>query len=459
MADKGKESESTTAVLDSNSDGPAPFEVPDGGFVAWRTVVGAWLVLFGTFGYAYTFGVYEDYYVRVFLTNHTPSSIACVDRQLPVDDAVPAGARRGQDIDDGGFYALEAVGGLIFTFSIYMLSLCKEDKYYQIFLAYPGVGMGIGLGLTFLPTVSIVVHHFKRHRGLTSGIVLSGSSIGATLFPIIKAPNYSASRTDSLPSYSHLLPRFGFAKTIRLTGAIVPPVLILGNLMMRTRLPPRSKRGGNMAPPDIKSFFVDPAYMIAVVGMFLGSWGYISPQLTIYLYMCADVVIYIQLFSVQHNVDSTLAFYSVSILNVSGAFIRILGNHWADVYGSFNVQVGCAIGSGAFIWAILGIHDGASLIVIALFYGAFSSAYLALAFACFSSLAKGPQEVGARAGIALALCSIGTLVSAPIQGALLTSEYHWIRPVAFAGTTTLVSGACFFVTRTLHARAVSNWRV
>ncbi|KAF7347960.1 MFS general substrate transporter [Mycena sanguinolenta] len=422
-----KEAESAAAITTiSDVHDLAPFEVPDGGFVAWCTVAGAWLVLFGTFGYAYTFGVYEDYYVRVFLTNHTPSSIAWIGSfQLMMPFLM--GPIAGKIFDDGGFHAIEIVGGLIFTFSVFMLSLCKEDQYYQIFLAQ-GVGMGIGLGLTFLPSVSIVVHHFKRRRGLASGIVMSGSSIGATLFPIMT---------------NHFLPRFGFSKTIRLTGIMVPVVLVIGNLMMRTRLPPRSKRVGNMAPVDIKAFFFDPAYMIAVLGTFLGLLGLYFPRAHFAFsplsgsqqelakrVRCA--VLYIQLFSVQHNIDSTLAFYSVSILNASGAFVRVLGNHWADVYGAFNTQLGCAIGSGVFVLAILGIHDRVSLMLIALFYGAFSSAYLALTFACFSSLARGPEEVGARTGVALALCSLGTLLSGPIQGALLTSDFHWIRPVAFA---------------------------
>ncbi|KAJ7818338.1 MFS general substrate transporter [Mycena olivaceomarginata] len=404
-----KESESDSGAAKESS--PVPFEVPDGGFVAWRTVAGAWLILFGTFGYAYTFGVYEDYYVRVYLTNHTPSSIASglslqVDRQLPVNDALPDGARRRQDLRRRRLYAVEAVGGLIFTFSVFMLSLCKPNQYYQIFLAQ-AVGMGLGLGLTFLPSVGITVHHFKRRRGLASGIVMSGSAIGATVFPIMT---------------NQLLPRYGFAKTIRLTGAIIPPVLVLGNLMMRTRLPPRSKRSGNTAPPDIKSFFVDPAYMFTVVGMFIGLLGLFFP------------LIYIELFSVQHSdsIDRNLVFYSVAILNASGALVRVLGSYLADLYGPFNVQVACSIGGGTLIWAMLGIHNGGSLVVISLLYGAFSNAYLALAIACLASLAKGPEEIGARTGVALALSSLGVLVSAPIQGALLTSDYHWIRPVAFA---------------------------
>ncbi|KAJ6460319.1 MFS general substrate transporter [Mycena sanguinolenta] len=345
------------------------FEVPDGGLRAWTTVGGAWLVLFGTFGYSFTFGVYEDYYVRVFLTNHTPSSIAWIG-SFQIMLPFLLGPVAGRIFDEGGFHFIQILGGLIFTISVFMLSLCQEGQYYQIFLAQ-GLGMGIGLGLTYLPSVSIVMHHFKRHSWLVSGIVMSGASVGSTVFPLIT---------------NQLLPRVGFAKTIRLTGAIIPPVLVLGNLMMRTRLPPRSKRGDKAAPPDIKSFFVDLPYMITILGrtrrMFLGLSGLYFP------------LVYLQLFSVQHNVGGTLALHSIAILNASGAFVRFFGNYFADKYGPFNVQVGTSIASGTLIFAMLGVHNTASLIAIAILYGAFSNWYLALAFACFASFAKGPEEIG-----------------------------------------------------------------
>jgi MFS family permease len=44
--------------------------------------------------------------------------------------------------------------------------------------------MGLGLGLTFVPTASIAVHHFKRRRALATGIALSGGAIGSVIFPI-----------------------------------------------------------------------------------------------------------------------------------------------------------------------------------------------------------------------------------------------------------------------------------
>ncbi|KAG8764459.1 hypothetical protein FRC12_008097 [Ceratobasidium sp. 428] len=44
-------------------------DVPEGGFTAWMTVAGSWLILFCTFGYLNAFGVFQDYYVRDYMTN------------------------------------------------------------------------------------------------------------------------------------------------------------------------------------------------------------------------------------------------------------------------------------------------------------------------------------------------------------------------------------------------------
>ncbi|KAJ7191955.1 MFS general substrate transporter [Mycena pura] len=415
----------------SNSDAVV---IPDGGLIAWRTVFGAWLVMLSTFGYVFAFGVQEDFYVRVYLTNHTPSSIGWIASfQLMMPFLLSPVS--GKIFDNGGFHALEITGGLVFTFSVFMLSLAKPGQYYQVGSMnslYQGVGMGIGLGLTFLPTIGIVVHHFKRKRGLASGIVLSGSSAGATIFPI-------SERYDG-----HLIPKLGFGGTIRATAAIIPPCLIIGNCLMRTRLPSRRNRPA-VPSTNIKSFF-SAEYVWAILGQFFSALGVYFP------------IIYIQLYSVQHNVDNTLAFYSVAMMNVSGGFIRILANYLGDVCGPFNVQLTCSICCGALIWAMLGIHSGASLIIVSLLYGAFSGAWISLGFACMASMARVPEEVGARGGIALAFMSLGVLASSPIQGALLGNKFTWINAVAFSTTLVFTGAACCAIARTLLARRKSSWR-
>ncbi|KAJ7691747.1 MFS general substrate transporter [Mycena rosella] len=390
-----------------------------------------WLVLFGTFGYLYSFGVYEGryFYILEYLTNHTPSNIAwigCFQLMMPF----ALGVVSGKLFDNGHFMRLRLEEeSFSFSRNVFMLSLAKSFQYYQVFTFSfsQGLGMGIGLGFTFVPTVSITVHHFAKRRGLASGVALSGSSVGSTIFPIS----------------AHLIPKIGFAGAVRATGYIVLACIIAGNTLMRTRLPPRSKRP-NATSPDIKSFFTDAPYMWAVLGALLSSIGFYFP------------LIYIQLYAVQHSVGSNLAFYSIAILNGSSAFGRIAGNHLADIYGPFNVQVICTLITGGTIWAVLGVHNSWSLVLVSILYGIFSGAWLALAFACLSSLARTLDEVGARTGLALALSSVGSLSSAPIQGALLTTSFIWIRPIAFSASLMFLGAICFAVTRVLQSRRLSS---
>ncbi|KAF7325058.1 hypothetical protein MKEN_00548400 [Mycena kentingensis (nom. inval.)] len=417
--------------------------IPDGGRGAWCTVVGAWLVLFSTFGFAYAFGVFEDYYVRVYLTRSSPSSIAwigSVQYMLPYFLAPIV----GQYFDDGGFHKLQISGAVVFTFSVFMLSLAQENQYYQIFLAQ-GVGMGLGLALTFLPSVTIVFHHFHRHRGLASGLVLSGSSIGAAVFPVMLKyyilPSPWRADIIFLPATSS--PRLGFANALRACGSLIPPCLLAGNLLMRTRtrLPPHK------TPNPLKkmrAFLVDVPYMWAVLGIVLGFTGLYFP------------VVYIQLLSLQHGISPSLAFYSVTMLNAFGTVFRLLGTHWGDVYGPLRVQIVCCVGAGVMIFAMLALKNAASLVILSLLYGSFYSTWLALGFPCTAALAKGPEEIGARGGIGLVFGSIGTLISTPIQGALLTRDFYWIRPIAFSATMVLASGAAFGVALYLHQKRVAR---
>ncbi|KAK7044750.1 MFS general substrate transporter [Favolaschia claudopus] len=407
---------------------PAPdsSSVPDGGLTAWMTIAGAWLVLFSTFGYLYSFGVYETFYALEYLANHSTSSIAWIGSfQLMMPFAL--GIVSGKLLDDGHFHMLQISGGVIFTFSsvlyvlklcdnfnynstrLFMLSLAKPFQYYQIFLSQ-GLGMGIGLGLTFVPACGISSHHFAKRRALATGIVLSGSSAGSTVFPIM---------------INHLLPKIGFASTVRASGYVVLGCLVVGNAMMRTR--PRPAR----AVPDVKSFFADRAYLCAILGTLLSTAGVYFP------------VIYMQLFALQHSVGRDLAFYSIAIINGAGGFGRVAANYLADIYGPFYLQLGCTLVTAGTIWAVLGVHNSATLILVSILYGIFSGAWLALSIACLASLARSADEVGARTGIALALGSFGVLGSAPIQGALLTSSFIWIRPVAFSAGILMASAICF----------------
>ncbi|KAJ6549132.1 hypothetical protein DFH09DRAFT_1087200 [Mycena vulgaris] len=66
------------------------------------------------------------------------------------------------------------------------LSGLQERLVPRLFPDLQGVAMGLGLGFTFVPTVSITAGHFAKRRGLASGVAFSGGVVGATVFPISK---------------------------------------------------------------------------------------------------------------------------------------------------------------------------------------------------------------------------------------------------------------------------------
>lgn len=65
--------------------------------------------------------------------------------------------------------------GSMFATRIFMLSLAQPDHYYQNFLSQ-GVGMGIGMGLMFLPSLTVTSHYFRARRSLAMGVVIAGIS-------------------------------------------------------------------------------------------------------------------------------------------------------------------------------------------------------------------------------------------------------------------------------------------
>jgi hypothetical protein len=56
---------------------------------------------------------------------------------------------------------------------IFMLSLVQPHHYYQNLLSQ-GVGMGLGMGLIFLPSLTVTSHYFRTRRSLAMGVVIAG---------------------------------------------------------------------------------------------------------------------------------------------------------------------------------------------------------------------------------------------------------------------------------------------
>ncbi|KAJ6589398.1 MFS general substrate transporter [Mycena capillaripes] len=390
---------------------PTPPSFPEGGRDAWLTIAGGWMVVFCTFGTIQSFGVYQDYYTRISLNEHSPSVISWIG-SVQAFGVFAGGIFSGKLFDQGYFKHLLASGSFIYLLSSFLLSLAIPHHFYQNFLAQ-AVGMGIGMGLIFLPCISIPAHYFKRRRGLAMGIILSGSSVGAVCYPIM---------------INHLFNgKTGFAWGVRLVSFLDLGLLLAANAMMRTRLPPRT------VDTDWKGILRDVPFWLCLIGIFLAFWGLYVP------------IFYIQLYAVRNGASKILQTYIVSILNAAGFFGRTVPMYFSDLWGPLNVIIPMTFISGGLAFAFLGARTNAGLIVFALLYGFFSGGLVSVSAPASASFSRNVGEIGTRIGLMCFVASFGLLTGNPISGAVLhPPQYTWVQPIIFSGITLFV-GFAFLV--------------
>jgi len=401
------------------------------------TLTGAWIIQFCTFGYVNAFGVYQDYYTREFLVDSSASDISWIG-SLQLFLMYAAGIFVGRAFDRGYFHHLEIAGSAIYVFSIFMLSLTRPNHYYQVFLSQ-GIGMGIGLGLTFLPSISIVSHHFKTRRALATGIVVTGASAGGILFPIMLNRLFQD-------------PRVGFTGGVRASGGLIAGLMLLANFLMRTNPPPNSSKEA-LSWTEYKRIIYNGAYLWSIAGAFFTATGVFIP------------FFYLQLYAVTRGIDKNLAFYSLTILNAGSIAGRVLPPFFADKMGVYNVILPSILGCGAVLFGLFGVHNFAGVVVFGLLFGFFSGAYISLIPPLLIALCRDLNELGVRIGFAFSVVSIAQLVGSPIGGALLgrgqssDDDLAWWRALLFAGVC-IFSGLAFMtISRMLYARRKEEHKV
>jgi MFS family permease len=408
---------------------------PEGGLQAWLTVIGGMIMVFCTFGSVQSFGVFEDHYARVRLTNYTPSQISWII-SVQAFLLFMSGPFAGKLFDAG--YARHSLiyGSFLYIFSSFMLSLTKPQSYYQHFLAQ-AIGMGLANGFIFLPAISIASHHFKVRRAVATGVVMSGSSVGAVVKSVM------LNTLINRPSAG-----FAWAVRCRLCAPCVYPfswsdafadkravafmelgMLIVANLLIKTRLPPKPKS----TRPSVFSFLKDFTFVSFLIGTTFAMWGIFIPYF------------YIQLFSSLHKVPVHIATNAVSIMNAASFFGRTTPNFVAQRWGNHNVMIPCTLITGALVWSFLGATHVSGVVLFAIFYGFFSGGFITLCVPSCISYSRDVSDIGSRTGLQGLVFAFAFLTGGPIAGALLSPpKFLWWRPLLFASVLVL-TGAFFMI--------------
>ncbi|KAG1774803.1 major facilitator superfamily domain-containing protein [Suillus placidus] len=398
-------------------------DFPEGGVTAWGTALGASLIQFCGAGYTVSYGVFQaDFYTQTYLTNSTPSAIAVSGLQwyswIGSVNALlicSVGLVSGRLLDRGAFYHVMKIGCLLQCFFLFMLSLAKPNGYYQASLIFlsQGIGSGIAIGLTNVPSIAVVFHHFQRRRAFAMGLVVAGASMVSILHPIMLNNLING--------------RLGFANGVRVSAGMIGGLLLIAYLLMRTRLPPQPQAVSYTRV--LQNSLRDRAYVCACLGMAAFEVGFFF------------MVFYLQLDSRLHGLSKGFSFYSLTIFHAGSLIGRLTAGVVSAYLGIPNTIIGCSFISSAVIFSIIGLRSVASVALIGISYGYFSGGCIALIGPLISYLTPEISDIGARMGI---LFTISGNLGAPICGAVLTSHYIWWKPAVLAGVGGSCEAALFF---------------
>ncbi|KAI2624526.1 major facilitator superfamily domain-containing protein [Xylaria nigripes] len=390
---------------------PAP-PPPDGGLTAWTQVAVCFFVLFSAWGYANSFGAFQEYY-----TETLPQSASAISwiGGIQVFLTLTMGALSGRFLDAGYFISTFLVGVFFQILGIFLMSI--STKYWQLLLTQ-GVISGFGAGIYFTPAISLINTYFDKHRALAIGLTTTGNSLGGAIFPLLV-------RT--------LIPRLGFAWTTRVIGFLVLGLLSIAAAFLRTRLPPR-KSGPIL---ELRAF-KDPKYAGFLFSSFFLYW---ANYYTFY---------YIGSFGTQVlGVSYSTASILVIIINAVGFPFRIVVPMVADRIGNINVIVVVASIYAIVSFAWLAVHNVAGYYAFTVIYGATSASYQCLFPSTVARISPELENIGARLGMAFSITAIASLTGPPLGGAIQATSGGFRGPQIWAATVTTLSFVLFSILR-LH---------
>ena len=409
----------TVTTVSDHDPGPPP----DGGLRAWVQTFMGHLVLINIWGYLTSFGLFQSHYATTL--GATPSAISWIG-SIQIFLVYLVGAFSGRALDAGYYHTVLVCGSVLQILAVFMTSIAT--RYWQLFLAQ-GISKGLGDGLVFCPTVALVATYFSSKRALAMACTASGGATGGIIFPLIA---------------QQLLPRVGFAWTVRTMGFVILFNVAIILSVAHLRLAPR-KTG----PLVEWRAFKELPYTLFCAGMFLNLWAvyfayfYVSflargRRTRGKILPCSDKITpQISTFSVDIiKVSSSTSLIILLVMNAVGLPGRLVCGLVADrVLGPVNTLTPVAFVSGILLYCWIAVDSVGSLFTFCVIYGFFAAGIQSLFPVACASLMTDLKRMGVRTGMCFSFISIACLTGPPLAGALIQKDDSgFLFALAFGGS-------------------------
>ena len=373
----------------------AAFSLPpvDGGKEAWLFLTGSFFVEALTWGFPFSFGIFQDYYSRHEPFASQKSSIAVIGTTalgimyLGAPFTFAALQRwpkyRLAYLPIGLFVIVVALIGSSFASNVQQLIMTQ------------GVVYAIGGNLLYTPTIVFLDEWFVHRKGFAYGIMWAGTGVSGIVVPLVM--NWG------LDKYGHstMLRAWAIALVI-----LSSPFL----LFLRPRIPlSMSSRPRRL---DL-SFTLTSTFWFLEVGNILESFGFFIPN------------IWLPTYARSLGLSSLSGTIAVMLFNTTSIFGQVMLGSMIDKMHVTNVIMISTIGASLSVFLGWGLSVSMPLLCIfALLYGLFAGGFTSTYTGCIKEIQQRSQ--GAEAGLIFGLLSagrgIGSVAAGPLSEALFRNR-------------------------------------
>jgi len=392
-------------------------------FYGWCVVAGAFAVTFVGFGSAYSFSAFLISLQHDFAASRGSVSLVF---SLAGFFYFGLGVVTGPLADRWGAKGLAVAGMILVGIGLAAASVARSLT--EVYLAY-GLGVGLGIGCSYVPAVGAVQRWFVRRRGFASGLAVSGIGVGTLVVP---------------PLASWLIETLGWRETYLAFGIFA--VVVGGGMALMIEDDPR-RRGlapdGDALRSDAQPSVVAGAPLVSA----LTSRRFIGLYAACFICSFGLFVPFVHLvpYALDHGVAQSAAVLLVGAIGVGSTAGRFLLGGLADRLGrplSFLLMF-VGMGLSFVVWFF-----STSLWPLALFalaYGVFYGGFVALAPAIVIDY-FGAHHASSLIGILYTSVAFGTLIGPSAAGFAFDVSHSYTLPILVSVGAYVVASAVLAAT-------------
>lgn len=432
-----------------------PDAFPDGGFDAYRVLLGSFCGLIVDFGIPNAMGAIQTYVSTHQLSEYKLSTVTWMF-SLHLAIMYLGGVIFGGFFDKyGAKRLLIAATACIF---LGLMATAECEKLWQFLLSF-SILTAFGSSLAMSPLIGVLSHWFLKKRGMALSVASAGSLVGSTIFALTLPRLYTvlgfkwalrilAFICLSSMTVSILLikERPGFNKHSSQSESqdqnnIVEEIseVLEGNEMHKNN----SSRFGDAEPTSTTKVFEEAPTSCApkkrtkfdfinfrvfleirFIALSLATFAAEVNSLTVLTYLAS--------FALSYGVPEKKAYLLLTVINVSGIPSRIVTGFLADKYGRFNIMLAGNLFQTICIWAFLLPANGLLplLYTFTVIYGCMNASLISLIASCLGQICpatKFGQYYGMLYFLSAFSVTLGMYVGSLVINAGTKQDYHnWI---------------------------------